>query len=382
METERPDRAASHPDVQFRLIVKGAWDERDVARMLELLSVGFGQWPTVDPGVSPAEHLRWKMSSPAALVSAFLGEAGDELVSTETCVGHRVLLRGREGVRLQFVDTAVRPEWRGRGVSSASIAFRQRTLAPLYDLSVIDAQSAVMIQRARKFGTRPLGNRIRPLVLPLRRREFARKWASGKRLPPWAGAPLALLLAARSVALRAVAGRPRDQGTQGTFSIAPVERFDHRIDSFFAAAAAPWELIMVRTRAHLDWRYCDRRGGVFHARIAEDEQGVILGYAIGRARGDQGYLADLLALPGRSDVVAALVAEMNAVLERAGCVDVLCWLPERHPYRAVLSGAGYLDARHRPFITYRPCGAAAEELEFLGAPQTRVHFTIGDTDLV
>jgi hypothetical protein len=139
---------------------------------------------------------------------------------------------------------------------------------------------------------------------------------------------------------------------------------------------------MVRSREHLDWRYCDRRAGAFHARIAEDEQGVILGYAIGRAKGGQGYLADLLALPGRQDVVAALVAEIDAVLQCAGCVDVLCWLPERHPYRAALHGAGYLDARHRPFITYRPCGATAAELEFLAAPKTRVHFTIGDTDLV
>ena len=347
--------------------------------MLELLRLGFGEWPTVDSGVAPADHLRWKMSSPGALFSASLGEAGDELVSTETCVGHRVMLRGREGVRLQFVDTAVRPEWRGRGVSSASLAFRQGTVVHRYDVSIIDAQSAVMIQRARKFGTRPMGNRIRPLVLPRRRRELARKWALGKRLPSWTGAPIALLLTARSAALRV--GRTRRRPSTA-FSTRPVERFDDRADSFFAAARAPWELIMVRSREHLDWRYCDRRAGAFHTRVAEDEDGTVLGYAVGKARGDQGYLADLLALPGRLDVAAALVAEIDAVLERAGCVDVLCWLPERHPYRAVLRRAGYLDARRQPFITYRPCGASPEELEFLAAPETRVHFMLGDTDLV
>jgi GNAT superfamily N-acetyltransferase len=370
---------APRPEVRFRLVAKGEWSEHDVERMVDLLQLGFGDWPTVDPGVAPAEYLRWKMSSPGALFSASLGEAGDELVSTETCVGHRVLLRGREGVRIQFADTTVRPEWRGRGVSSASLAFRQRTIVHLYDVSIIDAQSAVMIQRAKKFGTRPLGNRIRPLVLPLERREFARRWALGKRLPPWLGAPAALLMAARSAALRVVPFRPE---SSGAFRIAAAEHFDDRIDAFFSAAAAPWELVMVRSRAHLEWRYCDRRGGVFHTRVAQDENGVLLGYAIGKARGDQGYLADLLALPGRLDVVSALVDEMDAVLEGAGCVDILCWLPERHPYRATLRRAGYLDARQRPLITYRPCGATPESLEFLAAPETRVHFMLGDTDLV
>jgi hypothetical protein len=183
-----------------------------------------------------------------------------------------------------------------------------------YDLSIIDAQSPIMIQRARRFGTRPLGNVIRPLVLPLDRREFARRRA--------------------------------------------------------------------RSREHLDWRYADRRGGRFHLRVAEDADGSILGYAVGGARGDRGHLVDLLALPGRLDVAAALVREIGGVLAGAGCVDVLCWLPQRHPYRAVLRRAGYLDARARPFITYRPCGASAESLEFLAAPRTRVHFMLGDTDLV
>jgi hypothetical protein len=90
----------------------------------------------------------------------------------------------------------------------------------------------------------------------------------------------------------------------------------------------------------------------------------------------------VLALPDRLDAVALLVRELVAELADAGCTDVLCWLPERHPYRAVLHRAGFLDARQKPHITYRPCGASAEELAFLAEPGVRMHFTIGDTDLV
>jgi hypothetical protein len=48
----------------------------------------------------------------------------------------------------------------------------------------------------------------------------------------------------------------------------------------------------------------------------------------------------------------------------------------------VLHRAGWFDTRARPFITYRATGAPAEDLEFLAARDTRVHFTLGDTDLV
>jgi hypothetical protein len=188
-----------------------------------------------------------------------------------------------------------------------------------------------------------------------------------------------VLLRARSLAGRDRHRRPEERGS---FRIAEIERFDDRVDRFFAQAAAPWELIMVRSREHLDWRYCDRRAGRFHAFAAEDAGGAILGYAVGKARGEQGYLVDLLALPGRLEVVAALVAEIDVALERAGCVDVLCWLPARHPYRAALHRAGFIDTRHRPVITHRPCRLPVEALAFLDAPEVPIHFMLGDTDLV
>jgi hypothetical protein len=366
-------------DVRFRVIGKNAISEQDVARMVELLTLAFGHWPQVDPGVAPAEHLRWKMSSPAAPCSAVLGESVAELVTTDTAIGYRLRLRRREALRVQFVDHAVRPRWRGHGVSSASIAFRQRTVAPLYDLSISDAQSPAMIRRGVKFGTRRFGNPLHPLVLPLRRRVFAQRWARSRGLPAWAGLPFAALLEARQAARRRRSSPPSDATT---YHVVAIEHFDDRIDRFFATAGEPWDLIMVRSRDHLAWRYCDRRGGQFFKRLAQDAEGAVLGYAVAAARGDKGYLVDLLALPGRTDVVGDLVAESTVDLDRAGCVDILCWLPSRHPYRPELRRAGFLDVRHMPSVTYRTGAADPEDLDFLAEPETRIHYMLGDTDLV
>jgi hypothetical protein len=213
-------------------------------------------------------------------------------------------------------------------------------------------------------------------VLPLRRRDFAERWARGRGLPAWMAPPIELALGARQAARAR-----RCQPVSGA-RIGAVDRFDARMDLFFAQAREPWDLIVTRSRAHLDWRYCDPRGGAFEKRVAEDGGGAILGYAVALRLDDHAYLVDLLALPERSDVIADLVTDLIADLERSGCVDVLCWLQASHPYRDALRGAGFLDARERPSLTFRPGGAEPSELDFLTAPDVRIHYTLGDTDLV
>jgi hypothetical protein len=361
------------------VVENGALTEADLERMVELLALAFGSWPAVAPGVDRTDHLRWKTSSPATVCAAVLGESGPTLVTTDTPMGYRIRLRGRDGLRMQFVDHAVRPEWRGQKVSSASIAFRQSALAPRYDLSIADGQSPTMIHRAVKFGTRRFGNEIHPLVLPLRGREFAERWARAQGLPAWLGRPVGVLLDGRAGARARGRSEPSDAREP---TVVAVDRFDDRIESFFAAAAAPWDLVIVRSRAHLEWRYCDDRGGRFFKLVAQDAGGALLGYAVATVRDERGSLVDLLALPDRLDVVEALVEAAIADLARQRCVEVLCWLPQRHPYRAALHYAGFLDARELPTITFRPARIDPVELDFLTDPDLRIHYTLGDTDLV
>jgi hypothetical protein len=236
-----------------------------------------------------------------------------------------------------------------------------------------------MIHRAVKFGTRRFGNEIHPLVLPLRGREFVERWARTQGLPAWLMRPFGVLLEGLGGAR---ARRRSGAGDGAGRNLVAIERFDHRIDELFARAGESWDLIIVRSRPHLDWRYCDERGGRFRKLVAEDGAGDILGYAIGSLRGEHGFLVDLLALPGREDAVGALIEAAVADLAVAGAIDVLCWLPQRHPYRAALRRAGFLDARELPIITFRHARIAPEELDFLTDPDLRIHFTLGDTDLV
>jgi hypothetical protein len=160
-----------------------------------------------------------------------------------------------------------------------------------------------------------------------------------------------------------------------------VVSIDQRFDALFEAAAGSFDLIGERTADYLTWRYGDPRGGRNVVReLVEDDR--LAGYAVVRFAGDRAYLSDLLALPDRPDSVDALVADAVEVAARGGAAILECWLPRRHPYRAALRRWGFLDRGRDAGISCHAVEMPEAELAPLDDPRARIHYTLGDTDLV
>jgi hypothetical protein len=107
----------------------------------------------------------------------------------------------------------------------------------------------------------------------------------------------------------------------------------------------------------------------------------LAGYAILRFNGGAAYVADLLALPGRLDVVEALIADVVAIARRAGSTGVELWLSGGHPYRRALGRQGFFDSRLDTGWAYHAVDAPIEAMRPLADPHARVHLLMGDTDL-
>jgi hypothetical protein len=160
-----------------------------------------------------------------------------------------------------------------------------------------------------------------------------------------------------------------------------LDRFDRRFAVFVEKAASVFEVAVERTPEYLNWRYRDPRGGRW-AVDAVEEEGSIVGYAAWKVEAGRGLLGDLLAVPDRFDVVAALVDAAVAGAEAEGAASVLCWLPARHPYRRVLRECGFVSRAAGVTHLVRPECLSAEAAAILAAPSARIHFTIGDSDFV
>jgi hypothetical protein len=161
-----------------------------------------------------------------------------------------------------------------------------------------------------------------------------------------------------------------------------ISRFDERIDAFFEEASKPFDFIVDRTAQYLNWRYCDPRGGIFNPVLAElDEE--ILGYAVLKMSDGHGYVADLLALPGRRDVAAALIRYAIASTRRHRAMALTCWMPLHHTYTDLLRRHGFFDSvRNAGASVVTGKAMRPEELAFLKEPTARAHITHGDSDWI
>ena len=365
--------------MRFEILARREISDSLIGEILDLYSRSFERWPRFDPRIPLADHLTWKMESPGGRWSAVVGWSGSRLVVARTVVSHGVRVHGSSRSILDLPDVAVDPAYRGRGISTALSAYSDVRVEPFSDLQLDDSTHPRIAGRSRRAHARPLGNPIRALHLPFDARRFGRDLIGHRRSPRALSLLVALSAAAAAARLRA---RRRGRASQRRLTLHTAAHLDARADALFERAAAPFDLIFESGRERLEWRYCDRRAGPFVVRIAEDEEGELIGYAVVRHAAPAGILADLLALPERLDAVEALAHDAVALLGAGGAAGVSTWLPNRHPYRSVLRRVGFVAAPRPIPIRHRSQRLPPEELAFLDRRDARIHFVIGNTDLV
>jgi len=356
--------------------------EGDQLRMLELLLRVFQPWPAFELLVPPLEHLRWKLrSDPIAARHHRIAEIDGRIVAMILRIVRRVRVRGRDCLARDAVDAAVDPRYQGRGLYRAIVGDTYESPEDAaFGLGFWFSTNPWTIVRSMPLEVKLPGNPIQVLRKPCRPRAIVarRREKHGGRLP----APLAVSRITLQRVLHRLRHWPywRRSRCPGA-AIRTLERFDDRIEAFFDEAARPFDFAVVRTRDYLNWRYFDPASGRFAVRVAEEE-GRLLGYLVFKITHGEGYIADLLALPGRTEVVRSLVEDALGLFGEAGVEQVTCWMISRHPYNGILRRYGFVDSRRDVGFAYERVGLEEEDLEFMDEPGARIHLTQGDSDWI
>jgi hypothetical protein len=240
----------------------------------------------------------------------------------------------------------------------------------------------------------PLGNPVRTFILPIDPARLSRATTDSEAASAGSNTHAALQRRRwppRSTALRVAAWRGRQlarwvrydalrSGARGKdgWTVRRTDCIDDRIDDLFRAAATEFDFIQIRDAALLNWRYLDRRAGPFTVLVAEQDQR-LLGYAAVLLAGARSDVADLLVLPGRTDVLHSLLREVVALARASGAAGMQAWLPARHPYAGALQRAGFYQSR-APGIGQTRLASHEIDGSTLVTPQARVHLMLGDSD--
>jgi hypothetical protein len=239
-------------------------------------------------------------------------------------------------------------------------------------------QHPAMVRLREHQGSLPLGNPVRAAICPLRPLALTRESLAGTWRQRAVGLAMPALGAVSWCRRRSRASR---MIAASSLSVRSLQRLDPRFDALWSQAAAEFDVVVVRDRSHLEWRYIDRRGGASTILAAED-RGELVGWAVLKMQGARAYLADLLVVPGVEAAACALAVEARARAERAGAVQLSCWLPRRHPYRAALRRAGLLGWGRPVPLAYRFESEGGVDDGRLRRPDQRLHLTLGDFDFV
>jgi hypothetical protein len=355
--------------------------EADVAQVVELLFRAFKRWPAFELSVSPQEHLRWKMrSDPIAWRHHWVSEIDGRIVAVLLAIARRVRMRGRNYLVRDGVDASADPRIQGGRVYGA-LADHADMIAQNaeFDLGCGYVTNPRMWQQRRRKGRKPLGNPIQVLEKRYRARAIIAR--RRQNYGGWLPAPLAVFRIKLETIFNRFGHRPYWRRAERTWSITTLERFDDRIEGFFEEAAKPFDFIFVRGKDYMNWRYCEPAAGRFTVRAAEQD-GRILGYLVSKISEGSGYVVDLLALPGRIEVVRSLVEDALHLFREAGVELVTCWMIWRHPYNRMLRRYGFVDSRRDAGFSCYPIRPDSPDVRFLADSGARIHLTQGDSDWI
>lgn len=352
----------------------------DEEEIIQLLDTVFKGWPHFDLNCSSLDHWKWKFEdNPLKMISIAIGEGNNRIIGCLHLTPRIIKIGSKCLLCFLSVDTAVHPDFRRMGAWNRMNELRQKILTEA-NANLVFAVSGnpILIRMAIKLGwirfPRPIIELVRIRDFDLHLKMMPTKYAWMKKY----GYHLLKVMNTIRITL------PRTPGLKHGFHIEEIKCFDDRIETFWNNIKDHYSFIHERSRKHLNWRYCDPRGGDYIVKLIE-ENGFIVGYIVLRTNTYRenypiGYIIDLLALPDRLDVADALIDNSIHYFDDLKVNVIRCWVVKNHPYEKLLNRHGLLNKKTKLFVSYLPIQVGSEIDEFKTAQANRIHFQLGDTD--
>ena len=352
----------------------------DECRIVELLDTAFGGWPHRDISCSKDQFWRWKyLDNPSKKNNIVLAWLGERLLGCDHGI-YMNLKIGDESLRLSHgTDSAVHPDYHGRGIYTRMAKLKKIVHVEVgRNLSYWISVNPIFIKSALRKGRPSFPYELLNLLRVRDVRLHLVKTKSSYKI--WKELGYYLLKG-----YKALSGFfSRNNSVDGNFTLREIDEFDERIDSFWEEVKGYYCFILERTRGYLNHRFCDPRAGSYRVTIAEDGER-ILGYSVIMINRIREYMSgnflDLLVLPGRVDVVDALVKDAINHFDSEGVNAIRAWTLKGHPIIRVLEENGFVVSPSKPPALFFNIHKVGDEWEtFQESPVEKIHFQMGDTE--
>jgi GNAT superfamily N-acetyltransferase len=343
----------------------------DELQIVPLLKLAFNKWPFFDINCPPVDHWRWRYHDNPQHQSLIVKiQDKDRIIACGHNIVNRVKINGNYYLGAYGTDLCVHPEFQGKGLSRQVINSqpRMRKKWGVDFIYLVTNNPKVIKSSARKravpnsfpYGVRYL-SRIDDVEKHIQMTDVKHRYR----------------MKAKHYIDRIRSSRIKQPNP--SIQVYRVNLFDGRIDTFLEKMNECHDFMIHRTRDHLNWRYCDPRGGAYNVRLAEKD-GSIVGYCVLRINKLEdyhtGYIVDLMVLPNRLDVAEELLLNGLGLFRENGVNVVDYQIIQNHPYEDLFNMYGFHGGEGDRRVFYNYVGEDDLGLENI-APK-RFHFSFGD----
>lgn len=276
-----------------------------------------------------------------------------------------------------MADTVVHPDYRGKRISSRMIDYINNYFTSIgVQITYWVSSNPIFISKGKQ----------RRIPLPFKVTNYVRILNIEKQLKAMP-VPHPFLTKTGYFTVKAVNrlknGLKKDNNSRTKFEICEIKSFEGKMKELTVAVSSNHSFIVEKDHRYLNWRYTDNRAGRFTVKVVLDaNSGKILGYCIMRInhiRQDYpvGFIMDLIALPGRLDVVDTLLDQAINYFDGQGINIVNILHSEKHPHKKALNKKGFLNSRMAPFVFINTLGRETTLGHGSNAPG---YFSFGDID--
>jgi hypothetical protein len=310
----------------------------------------------------------------------WVGEHDGQIVGHVAYLPVSMKIGDRTGVGCQTVDVVIHPKFRRRGMFLAlqeaeRMQADKRGVDAIYGfpnnpsghLKVGGART-----RARKEPTLVKfldANKLPSMIIGLR---------GPKILEIAARILLKIFLGIMSLYSRIVSP-PNNNYSFEDIEISTIKSFDDRIDDFWKTVSGHYDVIVIRNKKYLNWRYFEKSNAEYTVLLAE-KYGKILGYVALTHKVERnsktGYIVDILA--SSANALDLLISKSIEYFKKENVALIRCLMLKNNVCYKILGSCGFIPVGSIWFVTRsHPCLP-----ETLFHDSQKWYITFGDTDTV
>lgn len=358
----------------------------DEYKIIELLELVFGGWPHFDLKCSSLDHWYWKFEGyhPENQIIC-VAESGEKIIGCNQGQYARIKIGDAIILSRQGVDTAVHPDFRGKGVYSRLDKMKD-TLYEKTDIKFVyfATTNPIVVKVDVKLGSRPFPHAVTKMIRVRNVDSLAKERQNDSFFKKLEVRYLVKIAKLFNRFERFLLKTPKND-SDGLL-VSDLEVFDEQANTLWDEEKKNYSFIKERTSEYLNWRYRDLRGGDYI--VKQVRQGnTLLGYMVLRIKkynpGQiEGYIIDVFTPLNRPDCFEALVREGVKFFDDAGVNTIYYCGVMGHPYLNLLKRYEFLDSRSIVNIYF---GATLDEgnlSQFINAPPGRLLLHFGDMDWI